>query len=347
MSRNNKKAAKKPPKTSGKSDNSGKWIKIILGSSVGLAALLVFIALILDQFPVHHRFSIETSSKEIIIHVENKADPKPFKISGQPYLTLLSISAQNLTMETSEFVIQETNEPKLSGIKKADILKATSKTSAYYQVENIGDTALPTEFYCSSDIQKAQIIFRFGKDGEKYLLKLQLPAGKTTAELKTKQINLLIHDSKIEFGKIAADTKGNRIKIKGKPHKIKIDIDGSNPAKTELYTKKGEAYELKSEPNPPANITGIEFRKASSDTKIFRDKEDVTPIKEKFPSNPTIKIKGSIKSIEKLQIADNGIETTMVGEYVTIEIAETVMENTALDEATDFLEKIWKFVKNS
>ena len=317
----------------------------IWSTKLGKTILIILLAAPLSLIPVSRKFSSDITSKKVLIQLGNKEQQKEITATTHIFLKNLTVSADKINLLTTEFTIEETNEPKFRGINHANTLEAESKSRTYYGIENLQSITIPT--IITFDLQKQkpaiQLEVKEKRHENENIIEIQPPSGKTALELTTKEVLLLIHNSRIKYGTETAETNGKRIEIKGKPYKISIQAtETSDLTGITLCIKKGEIYELNFQNTLPNLISSLEFYQVTPKSTVYPDRKDAISIKDKYPPYPDIKIEGTIEEVNKICLTDEGINIIIKGEYSKIKIAQTEQRNTLLDEATDFWKKIYK-----
>lgn len=309
--------------------------------------ILIVIAIILRFIPIDRRFSSEITSKKVNIALSKEAFESQITLTMEPFLKSLTVYAQKMELATSEFHIVRTDDPKFEAVSDMHSLKAISRNSTYYRLENIGKRTLPVLISFRPDkTEKTPIIeleYQEKEGKAENILTMELPAGKASLDLSTKRILLRIHESDIEYG--PENSNKGQLSIEGEPHKIDVTMESAEDQRILLCAEKGTTYDLSFDDSLPPLITVLKFIEVDPKSMVYPDKEYALSAKDKYPRNPDIRIEAKIEEVAKSSVTAEGIYVNMSGKYGKIRIAQTLEKNTALDEAIMFLKKIWPFVK--
>jgi hypothetical protein len=119
-------------------------LRKILSSTIILA---IGLAIILNLISCPCRFTIETTSLGINLQQELRRIPNPIVVTTHPYIENLTISAGEIYLSASEFLILNSNETELLGIDTPKELTARSDKHTYYTVQNNENITIPTAIF--------------------------------------------------------------------------------------------------------------------------------------------------------------------------------------------------------
>jgi translation initiation factor 2 beta subunit (eIF-2beta)/eIF-5 len=308
-------------------------------------AILIIICVILYQISIPRGFSIETTARKFNFIAEGENEGQAIQITAHPFIKSLTVSAERLRITTSEFIIAETNEPKLKGARQPDQLETNSTEATYYNIQNNEIATIPVIISVyPKQRKKIGIEFNQEKEGRENITDIELPAGKASINMSSRRTTINVLKSEIIYGNRQTNTEGKEIQITGTPDKIDIAMEGNEQNRIKIFTIKGKPFALQPGDIAANQIINPEFYKASKETTIYLDPKEKLPIKGEFIEEPDISIRGKIRKVKKVEINDEGISATLEGEFTRIKIAETEFKNTALEEVKRFFGKIPEFV---